>query len=149
MANSDALGAEGTPFELDVERGKVREFAVATGSQNPAYLEGENPTMPPTFLTTQRFWQTATSNPWELVEFSPSRGLHAEQEFTFHGPPPKAGTRLSGVSKITNIFEKEGRRGGTMTFVEMVTEYRDETGALVAEAKMTGVETAPKPETAQ
>lgn len=144
MANFDAIGQEGTPFVLDVERGKIREFARATGSANPAYLESEEPPMPATFLTTQFFWQTPTSNPWAAVEFSPERGLHAEQEFTFHGPPPAAGTRLTGTSKITNIFEKQGRRGGPMTFVEMVTEYRDESGRLVAEAKMTGVETAPK-----
>lgn len=33
-----------------------------------------------------------------------------------------------------------------MTFVEMVTEFRDESGRLVAEAKMTGVETGRAPE---
>lgn len=144
MANFDAIGEEGTPFELDVERGKIREFARATGSQNPDYLESEAPPMPATFLTTQFFWQTPTSNPWSKVEFSPKRGLHAEQEFTFHGPPPKAGTKLTGTSKVTNIFEKQSSRGGTMSFVEMVTEYRDASGTLVAESKMTGVETAPK-----
>jgi len=145
MANFDAIGTEGTPFELEVERGKIREFARATGAENPDYLEAPNPPVPATFLTTQFFWQTPTSNPWQAVEFSRERGLHAEQEYTFHGPPPTAGTRLTGVSRITNIYEKQGRRGGTMTFVEMVTEYRDESGRLVAEAKMTGVETAPHP----
>lgn len=144
MANFDALGAEGTSFELDVERGKIREFARATGSENPAYLDSETPVMQPTFLTTQFFWQTPTSNPWAQVEFSRERGLHAEQEFTFFGPPPKAGTRLTGQSKITNIFEKQNRAGGIMTFVEMVTQYKDESGKLVAEVKMTGVETPPK-----
>lgn len=144
MANFEAVGEQGTPFVLDIERGKIREFARATGSDNPEYLEAENPSIPATFLTTQFFWQTTTSNPWPKVEFSPERGLHAEQEFTFHGPPPKAGTRLIGTSKITNIFEKQGRRGGPLTFVEMVTEFRDTRGRLVAESKMTGVETASK-----
>ncbi len=146
MANHDAIGREGTPFVHDVERGKIREFARATGSTNTEYLESENPPMPATFLTTQFFWQTPDSNPWKAVEFSPQRGLHAEQEYTFFGPPPQAGTRLTGTSKIANIYEKQGRQGGTMTFVEMITEYRDETGRVVAEAKMTGVETAPKEE---
>ena len=148
MANHDAIGREGTPFVQDVERGKIREFARATGSTNSEYLDAENPPMPATFLTTQFFWQTADSNPWKAVEFSAERGLHAEQEYTFFGPPPRAGTRLIGTSRIANIFEKEGRRGGAMTFVEMITEYRDETGRVVAEAKMTGVETAPKEESA-
>lgn len=144
MANYDAVGREGVPFELDVERGKIREFARATGSNNPDYLDSRTPPIPATFLTTQFFWQTPGSDPWAFVEFSRERGLHAEQEFTFHGPPPIAGTTLTGTSKVTNIYEKQGRRGGAMTFVEMVTEFRDEAGTLVAEAKMTGVETAPK-----
>jgi hypothetical protein len=73
------------------------------------------------------------------------RGLHAEQEYVFHGPPPAAGTRLTGQSRVAEIYQKDGRRGGTMTFVVLVTEFRDESGRLVAEARMTGVETARPP----
>lgn len=145
MANPDSVGRSGSHFTLDVERGKIREFARATGS-DPAYLEADLPVSPPTFLTTQFFWQDGDANAWQLVELNQQRGLHAEQEYTFHGPPPRAGTRLTAQSTITNLFEKEGRRGGTMTFVEMVTEFRDESGTLVAEAKMTGVETGRTPE---
>jgi hydroxyacyl-ACP dehydratase HTD2-like protein with hotdog domain len=72
----------------------------------------------------------------------PSRGLHAEQEFVFHGPPPRAGDRLVGTSRIAEIYEKTGRKGGTMTFVVMVTEFRDPDGRLVAESRLTGVETS-------
>ncbi|KQY54271.1 FAS1-like dehydratase domain-containing protein [Nocardioides sp. Root140] len=146
MANPDAVGRSGSPFTLDVERGKIREFARATGSSDPAYLQGDHPVSPPTFLTTQFFWQDGDANAWQLVELNQQRGLHAEQEYTFFGPPPKAGTRLTAQSTITNMFEKQGRRGGPMTFVEMVTEFRDESGALVAQAKMTGVETGRAPE---
>ncbi len=45
------------------------------------------------------------------------------------------------------MFHKEGRRGGRLTFAVMVTEFRDRaTGKLVAEARMTGVETEKAPE---
>jgi len=71
--------------------------------------------------------------------------MHAEQEYVFHGPPPRAGTTLTAQSRITEIYQKQGRRGGTLTFAVMVTEYRDETGRLVAEARLTGVETAQPP----
>ena len=27
-------------------------------------------------------------NPWELAAMDESRGMHAEQEYIFHGPPP-------------------------------------------------------------
>lgn len=148
MANENAVGHSGAPFRLDVERGKIREFARATGSANPEYLDAERPPMPPTFLTTQFFWQDAEADAWHTVELDQQRGLHAEQEYVFHGPPPKAGTRLTGRSRITDMYTKQGRRGGEMTFAVMVTEYRDEQGRLVAEATMTGVETGKAPEAA-
>ena len=145
MANPDAVGRSGAPFTLEVERGKIREFARATGSANPSYLDSARPPVPPTFLTTQFFWQDGEADAWKLVELNQQRGLHAEQEYVFHGPPPVAGTRLHCRSTITEMYEKQGKRGGTMTFVVMVTEFRDDDGTLVAEAKMTGVETGQVP----
>jgi hypothetical protein len=148
MANSAALGSTGKPFSVAIERGKIMEFAAATRSSNPAYWADERPPVPPTFLTTQMFWQEwagAGANPWHAVELDQKRGMHAEQEYVFHGPPPRAGTTLTAQSRITDIYQKEGRRGGTLTFAIMVTEFRDESGRLVAEARLTGVETAQVP----
>lgn len=71
--------------------------------------------------------------------------MHAEQEYVFHGPPPRAGDRLFAKSRITDIWEKPSRSAGTLTFVKMVTEFRDEHGTLRAEAILTGVETARPP----
>jgi hypothetical protein len=141
-----AEGATGEPFGLEVERGKIRELARATYSEHPAYLDDERPVAPPTFLITTFFWEHEDSNPWDRVQMDQQRGLHAEQEYVFHGPPPRAGTRLTCQSRIDRIYDKEGRKGGTLTFVEMVTEFRDETGRLVAEGKLTGVETSKPPE---
>ena len=148
MVDRAALGEKGAPFELVVERGKIHEFAKAIRSEHPAYLEGEHPVCPPTFLTTTFFWEAKVegSNPWERVRMDQGRGLHAEQEYVFFGPPPRAGTRLVCESRIESIFEKEGRRGGPLTFAVMVTEFRDESGKLVAEGRLTGVETAKPPE---
>lgn len=141
MVDWKSAGAVGTPFEMDVERGKIHEFARATKAAHPAYFTRE-PIAPPTFLTTMFFWEDLAegSNPWPKVEMSRARGMHAEQEYVFHGPPPRAGTRLLVTSRIDRIYEKHGR-SGTLTFVEMVTEFRDADGVLVAEAKMTAVET--------
>ncbi len=148
MIDKSALGVAGVPFEMDIERGKIHEFARATRSTHPAYFSGDHPVVPPTFLTTTFFWEQLEpeSNPWHRVQMSPDRGMHAEQEYVFHGPPPRAGTRLRCQSRITEMYDKEGRRGGTMTFVVMVTEFRDAAGTLVAEARMTAVETAKPPE---
>ena len=142
MIDRAALGAVGAPFVLDVERGKVHEFARATASAHPAHFTGDHPVIPPTFHTTTFFWEqnVPDSNPWHLVQMSPERGMHAEQEYVFHGPPPAVGTRLIARSRIAEIYQKQGVRGGTLTFAVMVTEFRDRDGRLVAEARMTGVE---------
>jgi N-terminal half of MaoC dehydratase len=149
MANRAAQGIVGTPFPVEIERGKIIEFARAVHSSNTAYLADPHPVIPPTFLTVQMFWQEwaeGDPNPWHHVQLDQQRGMHAEQEYVFHGPPPRAGTRLTARSRIEEIFDKEGRRGGTLTFAVMVTEFRDEQGTLVAESRLTGVETARAPE---
>lgn len=145
MVNASAAGRVGKPFVVELERGKVREFADATLSTNPAYRADVNPVIPPTFLTVQMFWQEwagRDANPWHAVELDQERGMHAEQDYRFFGPPPRAGDKLTAVSRIERVYEKEGVRGGTLTMAEMLTEFFDSTGRLVAEAWMTGVEPA-------
>jgi len=141
MVAKESLGATGTPFTIPLEQGKIREYATAIGSTHPEYLDAETPVVPAHFLTTTFFWEGATGNPWDRVEMSQQRGMHAEQEYVFHGEPPRAGTKLTATSRIDAIYEKTSRSGSTLTFVEMLTEFRDPEGALVAEAKMTAVET--------
>ncbi|MCR2824155.1 MaoC family dehydratase N-terminal domain-containing protein [Microbacterium sp. zg.Y909] len=142
MADLNAVGTAGETYVLDVERGKIREFARATRSSNPAYLEPEAPVCPPTFLTVTNLWQPPAGNPWDATKLDGRRVLHAEQQYEFFGPPPTAGTRLWCTSRIADMYVKEGRRGGELTFVVMITDFLDEEGVLVARSTMTGVETA-------
>ena len=141
MVDRAALGEAGEPFVMPLERGKIREFARAIASSHPDYLAAEAPVIPAHFLTTTFFWEGERGNPWDRVQMSQQRGMHAEQEYVFHGEPPHAGTRLTCTSRIDAIYEKTSRSGSTLTFVEMVTDFRDDDGTLVAEAKMTAVET--------
>ena len=146
MADKNAMSSQGTPFTMEIEHSKMREFAHAVLTRHANYAK-DAPTIPPTFLTTTFFWEewTAGANPWHAVKMDQRRGMHAEQEYIFHGPPPRAGTRLHCQSRIAEIYEKQGKRGGTLTFAVMVTEFRDDSGRLVAEARMTGVETERAP----
>lgn len=126
---------------LDVEAGKVREFARAVHA-DLADLVGPDGslTIPATFLTTTNFAEEAEAVAQELG-FDLSRMLHAEQEYEFLGAPPVAGSRLHTTSSIAERFTKQGRRGGLMTFAVRVTEFRNDDGELVATARMTAVET--------
>ncbi len=69
------------------------------------------------------------------------RILHGEQEFTFPNGPPKAGAVLTGTTSIGKQYEKEGKRGGSMKFSELITEFRDADGNVVATSKSTTIET--------
>lgn len=129
----------GQPWEVIVERGKVAEFADAMASSNPAF-RGADAVIPPTFLTTAGRW--APPGARVNIGFDRKRLLHGEQEYTFHGPLPRAGDTLTAHERIVDRFEKPGKRGGTMRFATVVTEFRSPDGTLVAEAKATFIETA-------
>jgi hypothetical protein len=77
MVDTAALGRVGEPFAMDLERGKMREFARATHSANPAYLDEAAPVVPPTFRTTAMFWQHGDADPWAAVAMEQSRGRPA------------------------------------------------------------------------
>ncbi|MEY3360825.1 MAG: hypothetical protein RL531_544 [Actinomycetota bacterium] len=145
MVDRSVIGVTDDGYTMEVERGKIREFARATRSANADYLDAPTPVIPPTFLTTQQFWSTPGTGVFAKVKMDRKRLLHGGQEYVFHGPPPAAGTRLHVRTRVDDIYEKDGARGGTMTFVISVTEFRDDEGRLVAEARSTAIETARPP----
>jgi hypothetical protein len=138
---SSPVGTRGTEYEMVVERGKIAEFAAAMQSQNPAYA-GPSAIAPPTFLISSALW--APEGAAVDHGFDRRRLLHGEQEFIFHGPPPRAGQTLVVNEQVVDRYEKPGKRGGMMRFAVVVTEYHSEDGTLVAEARKTLIETAQK-----
>jgi len=130
--------------EVPIERGKIREFAKATGSKNADYDKADAP-VPPTFLTTAgNFWRSGV-HPTAELGFELARVLHGEEEFEFFGPPPHAGDTLTFSTRIGEQWEKEGKRGGTMRFAQLITEFRNGAGELVAEKRTTMIETGRAP----
>ncbi|MSO36772.1 MAG: MaoC family dehydratase [Acidimicrobiia bacterium] len=146
MVDKNALGATDEPFTMDIERGKIREFARATMAHSPDYLRAAMPPIPPTFLTSVSFWSPSGEGVFSKLKMDLRRLLHGGQEYRFFGAPPKAGTQLTVQTRVAEIYEKEGKRGGTMTFVVTLTEFKDESGKVVAEARSTAIETG-KPAT--
>ncbi|MBW3667896.1 MAG: MaoC family dehydratase N-terminal domain-containing protein [Actinobacteria bacterium] len=135
-------------YEVPLERGKFREFALATKAESVAHFT-DDPVMPATFLTVARLmWEPKDQNPMAGAGLDRRRVLHGEEEYAFHGPPPRAGQTLTVESRLDEQWEKTGKRGGVMRFVRVLTEFRDETGALVAEQRSTAIETARAPKEA-
>jgi N-terminal half of MaoC dehydratase len=146
VANKEAVGKAGPKFEMAVERGKIREFARATKSSSADYLDDPSPPVPPTFLTTVQFWSPPEANDlWREIDIDLRRLLHGEQEYVFPNGPPKAGTTLTAQARVESVFEKEGKRGGAMTFVITVTDFTDPDGNVVAQARSTAIETGRPP----
>jgi len=132
-------------FQMPVELGKVREFARAVKSRNPAH-RGLDALMPPTMLTCARLlWQPREQDALTELGFDMKRLLHGEEEYVFHGPPPRVGQTLEVTTRVADRYEKPGKRGGAMRFGVVVSEFRDEAGELVAEQRTVLIETAKAP----
>jgi hypothetical protein len=129
------IGTKFPPFSFTVERGKVREFALAIGDSNPAYYS-DDPVLPPTFPITFAFWSDAN-----LVDKLASLGvqiwnvLHAEQEYVY-ARPIRVGDTITGQATIADIYTKEGRAAGTMDFVAVAIEYTNQNGEPVLKENM-------------
>lgn len=139
------IGRTGEPVTLHVERGKIREFARAIKDDDPIYVDEEHARQeagglvpPVTFLETVRLWGDGRG--WPRPPIDLARTLHGEQEYELLGAI-HAGDVLTAVSRIADIYEKAGKRGGTMGFVVTETEFRNQRGELVARARSVAIET--------
>jgi len=136
-------------YTMPIELGKIREFARAVKTRHPAH-KGEHPVIPPTFLVSSRtLWEPTSESGIAKLGFDMRRILHGEEEYIFHGPLPRAGQVLTCEARVVDRYEKPGKRGGTMRFGVVVTEFRDADGTLVAEARSTLVETEKAPKKAE
>lgn len=131
-------------YPFSIEMGKVREFAAATHADGALY-DGPETVIPPTFLVTRTFWRPADLPRVIGSRMDRKRVLHAGEEFRFHGRVPAAGEVLTVTERLGDEWRKEGRRGGSLRFMTVVTEFRSSDGTLVAEAVSTAVETERPP----
>lgn len=144
-AGEQPSGGREARYRVPIELGKVREIARAMKSHDPAYLDGDSPLAPAPFFYGAAYlwghtWEQPGDSPLAEVEFDPDRVLHAEEEVTYEGPPPRAGTVLEASLRLDSTYEKTNRRGQTLRFAVAVTEFRDDRGALVATSRNTIVE---------
>ena len=144
------IGITGPDYEFVVERGKIAEFAGAIHSWNPAFV-GDKAVVPPTFLTVAgNYWGYTIETPGDTIfrdiGIDTSLLLHAEEEYEYYGPPPRAGDRFSVRLRIADSYEKKGRRGGKLIFYKFETEFRNPEGELRAVQRTTVVKTEKAPE---
>ena len=145
MASKSDIGKTGNPITVHVEYGKIREFAKSIKDPNPIYADPEyarrevgGVMAPPTFLMTLAHWDDGTGRP--RVEMDLRRVLHGEQTFEYL-KPIFAGDVLTAVTRVADVYEKTGSRGGTMTFVILETELKNRSGEPVARTRSSIIET--------
>ncbi|WP_280236590.1 hypothetical protein [Nocardia cyriacigeorgica] len=127
------VAAVGARLDLEPDADRIREFAAATRSHAAAHTTADAPVVPPTFLPARlaAAGEPATADHWP--------GIPIEQDHRFFGPPPRAGERLTAQSRIERVHEVLDEHDTPVTMVDMVTQYFDRTGRLVAESWMTGI----------
>lgn len=141
--------------DLEIEAGKVEEFARAIRDDDPVYRSSEAAEdrgfdavpAPLTFTRVSRFPRYC---PPDLADaerrgfdlgFDPRHTVHGEQEYVYERPL-RVGETLTGTRTLVDVYRKEGDRGGRMTFAELETEYRNEAEELVVTERRTRIETA-------
>ena len=146
-AKDPRIGRTAPPVKMRVEYGKIREFAKAIKDDNPVYFdeghaarEAGGVVPPPTFSMTMSHWTEGVIGGPKL-DMDLRRVLHGEQEFEYVRPI-RAGDVLTFRSRTKDVLQKEGKRGGTMTFVIGETEFKNQRGEVVAYMRNTAIETA-------
>ena len=140
------------PPGLPVERGKIHEFADAILDDHPFYHDEEaaraaglpSVVAPPTYCLTAALYAAAGEEgpmPDELKALDQRFMLHGAQEFIFERPL-FAGDLLVGEPGEVKAYEKTGKRGGVMKFVEIETIHRDQNGQIVVRSRATVLQTA-------
>jgi acyl dehydratase len=138
-----------------VEAGKVEEFARAIRDDDPVHRSEEAADdrgfdAVPAPLTFARVSDFPRYCPPGLADenrrgfdlgFDRRHTVHGEQEYVYERPLA-VGDVLTGTKTLTDVYQKEGGRGGTMTFAELETEYRTQDGELVLTERKTRIETS-------
>lgn len=140
------------PPGFPVERGKIHEFANSIVDDNPLYHDLEaaearglpSVVAPPTFTSASSFFADRSAGGGlgaAAAGLDMRYVLHGAQEFNFERPI-FAGDLLTSEPGETTSYEREGRRGGKMKFIDTETVYRDQTGEVVVRVKSTLIQTA-------
>ncbi|RZV12247.1 acyl dehydratase [Natrinema hispanicum] len=134
-----------------IEAGKVAEFARAITSNDPVFRDTaaaatrgyDRVPAPLTYSQVSRFPRHTP----EGIEgtgfdlgFQPEYVLHGEQCHEYERPL-FVGDILEGTTTLTNVFQREGGRAGTMTVAHLETEYRDQHDDRVLTERTTMLET--------
>jgi N-terminal half of MaoC dehydratase len=139
MISPKHIGALVSRHTVEVEAGRLRFFAQATGQTDPRYVNAGtrrgDPSLPvpPTFLYCLDMDAPNPRALIELLDIDIGRVLHGEQSFTYHRMA-YAGERLQFETRIADIYAK---KNGALEFVVCDTHVSNVAGERVADLRST------------
>jgi acyl dehydratase len=136
MIDRSFIGIETPEFPVEVEKGRIRQFAAAIMEDNPVYFDeaaaraAGHPALlaPPTFGFTIGILHPRPLD-FERMGVKLERILHAEQKFVYLAPI-YAGDIIRVRGRITDVFEK---KGGKLQFIATTTLARNQHDQAVLE----------------
>lgn len=151
IAELEAMVGESavTIEDFHIEAGKVEEFARAIFEDNPAFGDQaaaaeqgfDRIPAPLTYTRVSTFPRyRAVEGRGIDIGFQQEYAIHGEHEYEYERPV-QVGDVLTGTTTLTDVYEREGSRGGTMTFAVLETEYHDQDDELVLTERATVIET--------
>jgi acyl dehydratase len=145
------IGLQGPTYEVDIERGRVRQFAKSVYAFDSAYHEDPRAVVPPTFLIMSGYHygyilaRAPANSAFGRIDEDFRTCADGGQEFVFHGPLPRAGDRLIASTSMHDFKEREGRRGGRLRIYVTRTRFHTPQGLHVADWFEWNVKTAQSP----
>ena len=143
MFDTSKIGQSFPPFTVEVERGKIRELALAIGDDNPIYSSREAaqeagyPDVPlyPTSPTTFVFWGNMKMV-GQLVSLGINvmRILHGEEEYEYLAPI-YPGDTLTGVMTLVDGKSRQGQGGSSMDILTTEIRYTNQHNQPVLNAR--------------
>lgn len=140
------IGKTFPPFTVEVEKGKIREFALALGDENPIFFDDSAAreaglpgiVAPLTFATAMQNWSAGdSSGPITEMGGDYSRVVHGDQEYEYYRPVA-CGDVLTGQTRVADIAHKTGR-SGPLDLVKFETVFKDAAGEPVLLSRSTVV----------
>lgn len=148
MIDSRFIGYTQPVTFWEVEKGRLRAFARATGETRPEYLDvaaardagHASLPAPPTFVFGADLDTGSTQALLATLGVDIANVLHGEQSFSYLGPI-HAGDLLRLESRVTDIVAK---KGGAMEFITKVTTVTNQRDQRVLEMRSVIVVRHPK-----
>ncbi len=137
MIDKKHIGRTTPPITVDVEKGRLKFFAKATGQTDPIYSDEaaaraagyRSLPAPPTFGFCLEMESNSLWDNLEAMGVPVGKILHGSQTFTYHAPIC-AGDRVTFETRVSDIYDK---KGGALEFIVEDSTAKNQDGRLVLE----------------